>query len=175
MMRMAEDYLRIPRSYLLYFDGSQFSKSYEGLNYGNGVNISNDGSKLYLTHTTGRELLTFKRNQETGGLQLLDTLNLKSGLDNIHVDEDDNLWIASHPKMLKFIGHAKDSSKKSPSQVFKLSPNGSSYKVEEIYLNNGEQLSASSVAVRYKDDLFIGVVFESKVLQLGLNRIPSVD
>jgi arylesterase / paraoxonase len=170
MMRIAEDYLRIPLSYLLYFDGSQFSKVYKGLTYGNGVNISNDGNKLYVTHTTGRELLTFNRNSETGKLELLNKLNLKSGLDNIHVDDEGNLWIASHPKMLKFIGHAKDSAKKSPSQVFKLTPTGSGtgYMVEEIYLNDGGQLSASSVAVRYKNDLFVGVVFESKVLRVTL-------
>ena len=169
-IRMVEDYLRIPWSYLLYYNGTLFTKAYKGLTYGNGVNVSNDGSKLYLTHTTGRELLTFNRNSETGELELLSKLNLKSGLDNIHVDEEDNIWIASHPKMLKFIGHAKDSVNKSPSQVFKLIPQAgkSNYEMEEIYLDNGEQLSASSVAVRYKNDLLVGVVFENKLLRATL-------
>jgi len=118
-----------------------------------------------VTHTTGRELLTFSRNKETGELKLLDKLNLQSGLDNIHVDDEDNLWIASHPKMLKFIGHAKDSTNKSPSQVFKLTPStNTNYLVEEVYLNEGEQLSGSSVAVQYKNELLVGVVFDHKVL-----------
>ena len=168
MMRVAEDYLRIPKSYLLYFNGSTFSKAYGGLNYGNGVNVSNDGSKLYLTQTTGRELLTFNRNSETGKIELLNTLNLASGLDNIHVDDHDNLWIAAHPKMLKFVGHAKDSAKKSPSQVFKLTPDENSYKVEEVYLNDGTEISGSSIAVQYKNDLLIGVVFERKLLRIAL-------
>ena len=172
IMRVAEDYLRIPESYLLYFDGSTFIKVYEGLNYGNGVNLSNDGTKLYLTHTTGRELLTFNRNSETGKIELLNTLNLASGLDNIHIDDQNNLWIAAHPKMLKFVAHAKDSTKKSPSQVFKLIPEKNSYKVEEVYLNDGEELSGSSVAVRYKNDLFIGVVFERKLLRIDLTKKP---
>jgi arylesterase/paraoxonase len=171
-MRMVEDYLRIPWSYLLYFDGNKFTKAYEGLTYGNGVNVSNDGGKLYVTHTTGRELLTFSRNKETGELKLLDKLNLQSGLDNIHVDNEDNLWIAAHPKMLKFVGHATDSSKKSPSQVFKLTPDKSSYTVEEIYLNNGDEISASSVGVYYKNDLFVGVVFDHKLLRASLKKKP---
>lgn len=172
--RMAEDYLRLPWSYLLYYNGAQFTKAYEGLTYGNGVNVSNDGSKLYVTHTTGRELLTFSRNKQTGKLKLLDKLNLESGLDNIHVDDEDNLWIASHPKMLKFVGHAKDSINKSPSQVFKLTPAtaGTNYTVEEIYLNGGEQLSGSSAAVQYKTDLFVGVVFDHKVLRATLTEKP---
>jgi arylesterase/paraoxonase len=172
--RMAEDYLRLPWSYLLYYNGAQFTKAYEGLTYGNGVNVSNDGSKLYVTHTTERELLTFSRNKQTGELKLLDKLNLESGLDNIHVDDEGNLWIASHPKMLKFIGHAKDSINKSPSQVFKLTPatNGTDYTVEEIYLNEGEQLSGSSVAVQYKNELLVGVVFDHKVLRATLTKKP---
>lgn len=172
--RMAEDYLRLPWSYLLYYNGAQFTKAYEGLTYGNGVNVSNDGSKLYVTHTTGRELLTFSRNKQTGELKLLDKLNLESGLDNIHVDDEGNLWIASHPKMLKFIGHAKDSINKSPSQVFKLTPAtaGTDYTVEEIYLNEGEQLSGSSVAVQYKNELLVGVVFDHKVLRATLTKKP---
>ncbi len=170
VLRNVEDYLRVPLSYLLYFDGIKFSKAYEGLTYGNGVNISNDGSKLYLTHTTGRELLTFSRDTQTGTLKLLDKLNLKSGLDNISVDEDDNLWIASHPKMLKFVGHAKDATKKSPSQIFKLTPEGNdSYRMEEVFLDEGEVISASSIGIHYKKQLLIGGVFESKVVRLTLS------
>ncbi len=169
-LRKFEDYLRIPLSYLLYFDGTQLTKAYEGLSYGNGVNISNDGSRLYLTHTTGRELLTFDRNKDTGKITLTSKLNLSSGLDNISVDEQDNLWIGSHPQMLKFIGHATDSSKKSPSQVFKLRPKngGDEYEVAEVYLNDGQEISGSSVAVHYKGELFIGCVFEDKLLRAKL-------
>ncbi len=126
-----------------------------------------------MTHTTGRELLTFSRNKETGELKLLDKLNIQSGLDNIHVDDEDNLWIASHPKMLKFIGHAKDSINKSPSQVFKLTPStNTNFLVEEVYLNEGEQLSGSSVAVQYKNELLVGVVFDHKVLRATLTKKP---
>lgn len=170
-LRKVEDYLRMPLSYLLYFDGTKFSKAYEGLTYGNGVNISNDGSKLYLTHTTGRELLTFSRDAQTGALKLLDKLNLKSGLDNISVDETGNLWIASHPKMLKFVGHATDSTKMSPSQIFILKPEANgSYLVKEVFLNEGEVISASSVGIHYKNQLLIGGVFESKVVRLTLSQ-----
>jgi arylesterase / paraoxonase len=171
-LRKFEDYLRIPLSYLLYYDGAHFTKAYEGLTYGNGVNISNDGSTLYLTHTTGRELLTLDRNKETGKITLLNKLNLSSGLDNVSVDENDDLWIGSHPKMLKFIGHATDSLKKSPSQVFKLSPKAdrADYSIEEIYLNDGEEISASSVAIHYKNELFVGGVFENKLLRINLAK-----
>ena len=171
LMRTLEEYLQIPRSYLLYFDGVAFSKVLEGIKYGNGVNISRNGQKIFLATTTGRTLLTFDRDRETGKLELADELNLKSGIDNISVDEDGNLWIGAHPKMLAFVGHAKDPHNPSPSQVLKLTPDGNgSYSVREIYLDDGNQLSGSSVAVHYKNELFVGAVFESKLLRATINE-----
>lgn len=170
-MRTLEEYLRIPLSSLLYYDGTAFSKAYGGLNYGNGVNISNDGKQLYLTTTTGQHLLTFSRNTKTGKLQLTDKLKLKTGVDNIDVDAQGNLWIGAHPKLLAFVAHAKDAQQLSPSQVLKLIPDPTgSFSIQEIYLDDGKQLSGSSVAVNYENELFIGVVFESKLVRVLLNK-----
>ena len=171
---MAEEYLRLPYSNLLYFNGTGFTKVADGLNYGNGVNTSNDGTLLYLAESTGRDLSTYKIDSKNGALELINNLELKTGLDNIEVDSDGNLWIAAHPKLLSFVGHAKDPNKKSPSEVLKLIPakDNKSFEVEQVYLDNGEQLSGSSIAVHYKNDLFIGVVFENKLLRVELNKKP---
>ena len=73
--------------------------------------------------------------------------------------------------MLKFVGHASDPKKKSPSQVFKLTPEeNDSYRVTEVFLDEGEVISASSVGVHYKNQLLIGGVFESKVVRLTLTE-----
>ncbi|MFM8744839.1 MAG: strictosidine synthase family protein [Cytophagales bacterium] len=167
--RVAEEYLRLPFSNLVFYDGEKFAKVVTGLNYANGVNISNDGSLLYIAESTGRDLSTYKVNPD-GSLELISNVNLKTGLDNIEVDVDGNLWIAAHPKLLSFVAHAGDSTKKSPSEVLKLIPakDNKSYTVEQIYLDDGKQLSGSSIAVHYKNDLFVGVVFERKILRVSL-------
>jgi arylesterase/paraoxonase len=41
--RMAEEYLQLARSYVLYYDGKSFRKVAEALAYANGINISPDG------------------------------------------------------------------------------------------------------------------------------------
>lgn len=168
MKRTLEDYLVIPRSYLLYYNGQSFSKAWTGISYGNGVNVSADCKKLFLATTTGRTLYTFNRNTETGELSLVNELNLESGLDNISVDPDGTLWIASHPKLLAFVGHAKDPNKKSPSQILQLTPENEGYKVKEIYLNDGTEISGSSIALHFKNEIFVGDVFESKLLRAEL-------
>lgn len=167
-MRKLEDYGGLAKSYLLYYDNGTFSKAFTNLQYANGVNVSNDGSKLYLTHTTGGELFIINRNQESGLLTLDQTIDLKTGADNIDVDEDENIWIGCHPQLLKFVTHSKGPQNISPSQVLKVYPS-QNYKVEEVYINDGTEISGSSVAVQYKNDIYIGVVFENKVLRGKLN------
>lgn len=167
--RILEDYLKIPSSYLLYYDGKEFTKAYEELNYANGVDVSNDGRKLYLTHTTGRELITFDRNPESGFLEVKNTLKLGTGVDNINVDGKGDIWVAAHPKLFNFVEHARNPSKKSPSQIIKITPHGqNAFGVDEIYTNNGEEMSGSSAVVSYNGEIFVGAVFEKKLLRAKL-------
>ena len=163
--RKMEDYLRQAKSYLLYFDGKSFSKVYDKLKYANGVMVSQDGKTLYLTETIGSKISVLDRDIKTGKLQLRFTKNLKTGLDNITMDANGDLWVAAHPKLFDFVGHVKDSEHLSPSQVLKISPNGTDdLEVSEVYLNDGSQISGSSVALHYKGKVYVGVVFESKLL-----------
>ena len=90
------------------------------------------------------------------------------GLDNIDVDSDGNLWIGAHPRLLDFLGHAQDPKKLSPSAVVKVTPAGDSTSFETIYVNTGEELSGSSVAVHDKGRLVIGAVFDPKYLNCTL-------
>ncbi len=169
--RTLEEYLRIPQSSVLYFDGNSFQKVVDGLNYANGINISNDGKILFVTETTAGNLNSYEINSKTGALKKIHELNLHTGVDNISVGPDGSLLIGAHPKLLAFVGHAKDKSNISPSQVILLIPDGSdSFSISEIYLDKGDQLSGSSVALQYGNEVFIGVVFESKLLKIRLPR-----
>ena len=64
---------------------------------------------------------------------------------------------ATQPKLLAFVGHAKDSLKLSPSQVLKLTPKGVvDFEAEEIWMDAWDQLSGSSIALLYRDELYVG-------------------
>ena len=110
-------------------------------------------------------LSIFSRNKNTNDLDLIESIDFNSGVDNIEIDSDGNLWIGSHPKMYTFSRHMNDSTVLSPSQVYKVSLDQSnSYTIEEIYLNLGGELSGSTVAAFYDSTLLIGSVFESYFL-----------
>jgi len=164
--RTLEEYLMLANSYVLYFDGKNYKKVLEGVRYANGVNVSEDGKTLYVTEASGGKIFVMDRNIETGDLNFKFSKELKTGADNIAIDSDGNLWIGSHPQLLKFVGHATNTGKISPSQVLKLTHKGDDdFDVSEVYLDTGEELSGSSVALHYKDQVFVGVVFENKLLR----------
>jgi arylesterase/paraoxonase len=164
--RTIEEYLQLKSSYVVYFDGNRMDIAARGFGYANGINVSRDGKRLFVAATTGRTLHVFARDISTGKLVKALDIPLKTALDNIELDTAGNLFIACHPKIFDFMAHAKDTTKLSPSQVLKITFTDSNrYDIQEVYLNDGKEISASSVAAPYKDSFLIGQVFNGFVLR----------
>jgi arylesterase/paraoxonase len=165
IMRVMEDYLKLPLSNVVYYDGSRFSEAASGIQYANGINISRDGKTLYLCAVTELSLHLYDRELSSGRLHLREKIKLDTGVDNIEVDTTGGLWIGAHPKLLDFVAHANDPSRLSPSQILYLSPKSSGgYDIKEVYLNKGDELSASSVAAVKGKRMIMGGVFDPKFL-----------
>jgi arylesterase / paraoxonase len=170
LLRPLETFLRLPWASVVYFDGRSARRVVDGLRYANGVVVTRSGQFVYVAETTGRAVRVYERDIESGGLTWRSTLPIPSGLDNLSFDDSGRLWLAAHPKMLDFLAHAGDASALSPSQVFIVRPfvtgtmtEANAY--EEIYLESGEEISGSSVAVPVSDSRFlIGSVFEPHFL-----------
>ena len=160
--KLLEDYLQLSKSNILFYDGNQFIISANKLKYANGINISNDFKKIYVAETIGKRIRIYERDELNNNLNLLDIIDVNSGVDNIELDQQGNLWIGSHPKLFDFLRHAKDKKNLSPSQVLVISEG--SYDVSEVFLSNGKDMSGSTVAAIYNKNLLIGSVFEDHFL-----------
>jgi len=169
--RTLEEYLQLPWSYVLYYDGDRFQKVAEDLAYANGINISRDGKTVYVAATINSGVFVYDRDTESGALNLRNFIDAGTGVDNIEIDGEGNLWIGAHPKLLTFVKHSKDPAVKSPSQVIKITLGmDNSYSLKEVYLSDGTPMSSSSVAAIYKDKLLIGSVFDDRfMLCMGVN------
>ena len=163
--KMVEDYLQLARAYVLYYDGKHFRKVAQGLKYANGINMSADGKTVYVASTTGHSISFYTREPVSGSLIFRRAINLGTGPDNIEVDEKGRLWIGAHPKLLTFVKYAKNPGHRSPSQVLQITlrPGGDDL-VKEVYLNNGDPLSGSSVAAFFHHTILIGSVFDPHFL-----------
>jgi arylesterase/paraoxonase len=165
VMRTLEEYLKLRRSNVVFFDGNHFKEAATGIGYANGINVSADGKTVFVSATTERALHLYDRDQGSAKLVLREKIKLGSGVDNIEIDSSGALWIGAHPKLLTFVRHARDQSKVAPSQVLRLTPKAAGdYDVEEVYLNQGEELAASSVAAVSNMRMLVGAVFDPKFL-----------
>jgi len=165
-----EAYLQLPRSYVVYFDGHKYTKVISKLRYANGVILSKDKKQLFVATTTGQKILIYNR-QKNGSLKLEHYINTHTGNDNITVAANGDLWIGAHPKLLKFTGHAKDSTKISPSEVLRIHRRDDGIYTQKVfYLNDGQEISGSSVAYKFGTNIFVGDVFQHKLLRINLKK-----
>jgi arylesterase/paraoxonase len=163
-----EEYLQLTRSNVVFYDGNEFTIAIKKLGYANGINVSKDGNILYVAETVGKKISEYAINNKSKELTFIKSTDFNSGVDNIELDKEGNLWIGSHPKLLTFTRHAKNSEILSPSQVFKVS-SGVETIIEEVYLNAGAELSGSSVSAIWEKHLLIGPVIEDHFLHCIYN------
>lgn len=167
-MQTVENYLMLDLTDAVYFDGSSARTVAAGLTYANGINVSPDGKRVYIAETTDNVLRTYDRDPETGSLKPVKgkwgKTDLHFGLDNIDVAADGSLFIAGHPKLFDFVAYTKDEKHPSPSEAVRLTMGKDGWEVKQIYLNDGRQISALSVAARQDAALVLGPILAEGVL-----------
>jgi arylesterase / paraoxonase len=168
--RLFADLLKQGTASVGYFDGKSYRIVADELNYANGINTSQDGDIVFVSETTGKKISAFQRSYTNGTLELLHSLDLNTGADNIEINGDGTLLVAAHPNMLAFMRHAKDYKKNSPSQVLHLDyvPSEGFSNVKEILTDDGKNLSGSSTAAYHGGRLFVSNVFDPKILVVDM-------
>lgn len=159
---LAENYLGLSASNVIFYDGDTFREVAGDIGYANGINISKD-RKQVLVASPRKFQLKYYNISEDGGLVFDHDLDVQSGIDNIEIDQEGNLWMGSHPNLLQFSAYAAGKKELAPSEVIKVS-NG--VNVESLYENDGTLISASSVAAPFKNLMLIGTVMDKNLLVL---------
>ncbi|MGY6532343.1 strictosidine synthase family protein [Glycocaulis sp.] len=162
IMEPIEAYFGLPTSSVSYFDGETGRIAAGGLIYANGINISADGRTLYVAEFLGRAVNLYDRSPETGALTHRRRIGVRTGADNIEIDESGELWIGAHPRVFDFLAHMEDESVIAPSHVIRVNPE-TGQTVTVLY-TDGEELSGSSVGAPWRYQFVVGAVFDSNVL-----------
>ena len=96
--RWLDDVFLLPRADVLYFDAMKFVTVAGRLNSPAGIGLSSDKKHLYVSEDYPRSLVTFTRDDFTGGVENPTVMPIESGLGKIHVAEDGSVIIAARPK-----------------------------------------------------------------------------
>ena len=161
-MSQVEAYLTLPLSSLAYFDGQNGRIAARGLAYANGVNMSADGKSVYATAFLGRQIVVYDRDEATGALTRKKSIRVNTGPDNVEVASDGALWIGGHSRVFDFLKHVKDPSHVSPSHIVRVNPDSGT--VEDMLIDTGGTINASSVGAVWDDTLIVGSVFDDHVM-----------
>ncbi len=161
----AENYLGYKAASVGFYDGESASLKAGSIAYANGMQFNGSDKLLYLASPRGFMVKVYEVDSNWN-LNLREDIDVGSGVDNIELDESGNLWIGSHPNLMAFASYAAGNKPSAPSEVIKINYKGSGSTIESIYVDSGETISASSVAVPWGGYLFIGTVMDEKVLIL---------
>lgn len=170
-LQTIETYLQLAGAQVIFYGPGGFRPAITDLVFPNGINVSPDGTMLYVASTTGRSVRLYDRDPASEALTFRRAIPLGSGPDNVEVDADGTLWIASHPKLLRVEAHRDDPATLSPSQVLHVTP--ASGEVEEVYLDDGSTLSGSSVAAVRGNRMLIGEIYDEGFLDCTLAGRPT--
>lgn len=164
--KLAEEYLGLSVSNLVYFDGNTYQEVAKGIAYANGINYDSNRELLYVA-SPRRFLVKVYEVEQDGSLTFVEDIPCGTGVDNIELDEEGNLWIGAHPNLLRFSAYARGEKETSPSEIIKITyRKKGDYTVEKIYVENGEEMSGSTVAAVLGDLIFTGNVLDDKFLIL---------
>lgn len=144
---------------IVFFDGQKSRFVADNLLVPNGIAASRDGKYIYFAENGNTNFIVYNRNKDNS-LTLASKTPVHTGLDNLDVDSDGEVWTGCHPVGYLAGIHLEDPSKPAPSQVLKIKVNGEKVEsIQEMYVDStGETISGSSIAARYKNKLLIGTV-----------------
>lgn len=156
--KFQEEYLGARKTNVVYYGGSTFKEVADGIAYANGINLDFE-RKLLFVASVRDFLVKVYRVLEDGSLTFETNLDCDSGVDNIEIDDDGNLWIGSHPSLLHANFYNKGFLEIAPSEILKIQyEDAKNYTVEKVYVEDGSTMSASSVATPFGEYLLAGNV-----------------
>ena len=164
--KFVEEYGGLSISNVVYFDGETYREVAKGIAYANGINYDIKRNLLFVASPRHFLVKVYIVNEE-GSLSFVENIPCGTGVDNIEFDQEGNLWIGAHPNLLWFNAYAKGKKETSPSEIIKIMYRGEGdYTVEKVYVANGDDMSASTVAATWEHLIFTGNVMDDHFLIL---------
>ncbi len=164
MGNLVEGYLGLAAANVIYYDGSNYRMAANGIAYANGINWDKNRNLLYVASARGFLLKVYKKSTN-GDLTFVEDIACHTGVDNIEMDTNGDLWVGCHPSLLAYTAYADFKEDKAPSEVLKLTYNKKGdYTIRSVFMDDGSKMSGSSVATTHGEYLFLGNVMDDHIL-----------
>lgn len=167
--RVAEVLFRRAIADIVYYDGDAMRVVGDALALGAGIAATADGGRVYVSEANAHRLRVYSRDSATGDLELFQNVRIPSAGDNLNVAEDGAIWVTAHPNALKLVRHLRDPRERAPTQILRIAADPQAPdRIGEVYMNDGTEISAGSVAAVLGKRMLIGSLTEHKILDCSL-------
>ena len=165
LLHIPQTYGVIPGGNILYFNGMSFSEAVDGLYGTRSLILTGGGTHLVVGGLLSRSLTSFSREPFTGALTEAGSLLLPAGPEKLSLDAQGQLWVTGHANLSDWRAANADPAKRAPSQLFRVSVlNGVPQDKEQVYGNDGRELSGASVGISADKTLLIGSSLDGRLL-----------
>lgn len=167
--RALEFAFRLASASIVYYDGETMREVAEPVALGTGIAASADGGRVYVNEANAQRIRVYARDSASGDLELFQNVKIFSAGDNLRIAEDGAIWVAAHPRLSQLIRNLRDPKELAPTQVLRIAADPQTPdRLAEIYMNDGTEISAGSVAAVLGQRMLIGSLTEHKVLDCSL-------
>lgn len=154
---------------IVYYDGDAMRVVGDALALGAGIAATADGGRVYVSEANAQRLRVYSRDSATGELELFQNVDIFTAGDNLNVAEDGAIWVTAHPQALQLVRHLHDARERAPTQILRIAADPQAPdRISEVYMNDGTEISAGSVAATRGKRMLIGSLTEHKILDCRL-------
>jgi hypothetical protein len=143
--------------------GSHCQKALPRLFFANG--ITRNKEHVFAASTLKNKIYCYQLQE--GKLQLVRQIRNVYGGDNLRI-VGDTLYVAAHVNVLKFLKHAGNAHRHSPSAVYAIPLK--TWQPQLVFFDDGKIIDASSTALRYRGKYYITGVFDPEVVEILLKE-----
>ena len=162
--KILEEYGGLSFSNVIRFNRDNYNEVATDIAYANGIAYDQKRKLLYVASPRHFKVKVFYR-KSNGMLDFIEDIPAKTGVDNLTLDDFGNIWIGAHPNLLRFAAYAKGDYEISPSEIIKIKyESRNQFEVESLWVDNGERMSGSTVAVPFNNWLIVGNVMDNHFL-----------
>lgn len=165
--RLVEDYLGLPFSNVVYYNSkTNFIEVASNISYANGINYDSKRKLIFVASPRKFEILVYERKYDNS-LKFIENISCGTGVDNIEFDLNGDLWVGAHPNLLHFNSYIDGKNKISPSEIINIKyKTKQNHIVNQIYIEEGNEMSGSTVAAPFGNLILVGNVKDNHFLVL---------
>ncbi|MEM7740468.1 MAG: SMP-30/gluconolactonase/LRE family protein [Pseudomonadota bacterium] len=160
---MLEANLLLALSDVGFHDQGSTSLVAKGLNYPNGIALSEDQTTLWVNEIRGRRIQQFGVSSEDGSLKKQKRIPVATAPDNITVKPDGHLLVAGISDVFAFQAHEHKESEIAPSLILEVDPESGERR--DAFYDVSGSVSGATVGLYHDEALYIGTAYGDTLLR----------